>query len=188
MEIGVIILSGGLSSRFGEDKGLYVFKNKTLIEYSINMAKKFTQDIIIISSNKKYKQFGFPVYTDIHPGLGPMGGIHTGLKHSKHQINLVLSCDTPFINSELIDLLMSNYGKEDILISKTPDGKFQTLIGIYHKNILEPLENEISKNHLKMIEFIKEMNSTIIELSEKSDLKNCFINFNHLSQLDSYEH
>jgi len=188
MEIGVIILSGGQSSRFGEDKGLYVFRSKTLIEYSIEIAQKFSQDIIIISSNKAYQQFGFPVYADIFPGLGPMGGIHSGLTYSKHQINLVLSCDTPFINTQLIDLLISKYDKEEILIIKTADGKQQTLMGIYHKKILKSLENEISKNHLKMTGFINQMNSRIIELPEKSDFNSCFINFNHLSQLKPYEH
>jgi len=188
MKIGVIILSGGLSSRFGKDKGLYKFQNKALIQYSIDVAKNFTDDIIIMSSNKEYEQFGYPVFKDIYPDRGPMGGIHTGLKQSKHKINLVLSCDTPYVSNKLVKHLLDAYSDEDILISKTPEGKYQTLIGIYHSRIFDTLEANISKNHLKIIVFIKQMNAKIIELPQKTEFESCFINFNHLSELKKYEY
>ena len=188
MKISVIILSGGLSNRFGEDKGLYKFKNKSLVQYSIDIAKEFTDDIIIMSANKEYEKFGYPVFKDIYPNRGPMGGIHTGLKQSKHQINLVLSCDTPFVNAKLIKHLLDEYKEEDVLISKTFNGKYQSLIGIYHSRIFDSLETHISKNYLKIIEFIKQRNSRIIELPNKTEFERCFINFNQQSEIKKYEY
>ena len=141
-----------------------------------------------MSANKGYEEFGYPVFKDIYPNRGPMGGIHSGLKQSKHQINLVLSCDTPFVSVKLIKQLLDEYKDEDILISKTPNGKYQSLIGIYHRRIFDTLEEHISKSHLKIIAFIKQMNSKIIELPNKTEFENCFINFNHLSELKKYEY
>ena len=188
MKIGAIIISGGKSSRFGSDKGLFLFKNKPLIQYSIDACKAFTNDIIIISGNTDYEQFNYRVISDIYPNSGPMGGIHTGLKNSEHDINIVLSSDTPFVNADLIKLLTENYNKEDILITQTSDGKFQTLLGIYHKRTYGKFEEELSNHHFKMIQFIKQMNYRALQIPSNSPLEKCFINFNYQSELKEYEH
>ena len=188
MKVGAIILSGGKSSRFGSDKGLFKFKNKALIQHSIDICKSFTNDIIIISNKAEYKQFGYPIFSDIFPESGPMGGIHSGLNYTKNDINIILSADTPFINIDLIKMLLNEYTQEDILITKSADGKYQTLIGIYHKRVLDILKNELSEKHLKMIHLIKQLNSKIIPIPKNSPLEESFINFNHLAELRSYEH
>jgi len=188
MNLGAIILSGGKSSRFGTDKGLFLFKNKPLIQYSIDICKMYTDDIIIISQNEEYKQFNYPIFSDIYAERGPMGGIHSGLSHTKNEVNLIISSDTPFIDKKLIDLLLSNYHKEDVVIPQSSDGRYQTLIGIYHKRICSHFEQELLNNHLKMIHLIKQLNHQVIPVLDKDIMKNCFINFNHLSELQKYEH
>ena len=74
-EITVIILSGGNSSRMMEEKGLVSFRKKTLIGHVIDSVKKITGNILIITGNTAYRQFGYPCYEDIkfidevNPGL-----------------------------------------------------------------------------------------------------------------------
>jgi molybdopterin-guanine dinucleotide biosynthesis protein A len=186
MDIGAIILSGGKSSRFGEDKGLYIYKNKPLITYSIDLCNKFANSILISSNNLEYKKFGFPVFGDVYKESGPMGGIHAGLSNSKNSINLIVSSDTPFIQEGLIDLLLKNYDNEDIVIFQTEDSKFQTLIGIFHSRIIKLIETELSLNHLKMIQFIKQTNHKIIKLDSNSEFSKSFINFNYQSDIQRY--
>lgn len=188
MNIGAIVLSGGKSSRFGEDKGLFLFKGKPLIQHSLDIIKNYTSDIQIISANKEYERFGFNVIPDILSEKGPMGGIHAGLKNAKNDINIVLSSDTPFISTEFIDLLLDNYKNQEALISKTFDGKYQTLIGLYKKSIWPKIDKAIMNKHLKLISFIKTLDFTSIEIPENSHLEKCFINFNHLSELQKHEH
>ena len=101
MKYTAIILAGGKSSRMGSDKGLVLLNGKPMISYIIEILKKMQIPIIIISNNENYKQFGLPVFADIIKEKGPLGGIYTGLKNSKTESNIIVSCDVPFYQIEL---------------------------------------------------------------------------------------
>ena len=49
-----IILAGGKSSRFGEDKSNIRLGNKTLLDHTIDKIEKEFGEILIISNNKSY--------------------------------------------------------------------------------------------------------------------------------------
>ncbi|OYT16479.1 MAG: hypothetical protein B7C24_07540 [Bacteroidetes bacterium 4572_77] len=188
MDIGAIILSGGKSSRFGEDKGLFEFNGKSLVEYSIATCRSYTSSLVLVSDNAIYSKFGLPLCADIYENCGPMGGIHSGLKHSLKEVNLVVSNDTPFVESRLIELLMKEYNGEDVLITQSCDGRYQTLVGLYNKRIVEPMETELKSQHFKMIQFIKQTDFRIISLAKEQNLGDSFVNFNYLKELQSYEY
>lgn len=188
MELGAIILSGGKSSRFGADKGLYHFKGKELIQYAIDICKAFTSEIIIIADNHDYTKFGFPIFADIYPNSGPMGGIHSGLFNSKSQLNIVLSCDTPFVDKQLLQMMIDKYSDEEVCIAQTPDGKYQPLIGLYRNEIASDLEEELKQNHFKMIHFIKQRKHQFFDIPNEHSFNKSFINFNYLSEAQRYEY
>lgn len=181
-KFGAIILSGGKSSRFGADKGLFPFQNKPLVEYSILTAKQFTDKIIIMSSDPKYMEFGYPTFPDIYNNAGPMGGIHAGLVNSKYDCNLVLACDTPFIDFSLVDKLIRNYNNEDVLLFETADTRLHPLLGIYHKRLISKLEHSLQFKKNKLIHFISNTHHKIISLKEE-ELTKKFSNFNDQSEL-----
>lgn len=181
-KLGAIILSGGKSSRFGTDKGMFHFQNKPLVEYSLATAKKFTNEIVIMSSDIKYMEFGYPTFPDIYPDAGPMGGIHAGLANSKYDCNIVLACDTPFIDVSLVDLLINNYNNEDVLLYETADSRVHPLLGIYHRRLIKKLEDSLNKRKHKLIQFILSTNHKIIRLEEQEMIKK-FSNFNDQAAL-----
>ncbi len=49
-----IILAGGKSSRFGEDKSNIRLGNKTLLDHTIDKIEKEFNEVLIISNNKNY--------------------------------------------------------------------------------------------------------------------------------------
>ena len=130
MELTGIILAGGKSSRMGEDKGLMSFKGKAMIQHIIDAVKPLVSTIVIIANNKDYEQFGYPVYEDIIKGKGPLAGIYTGLTHSKAEKNMVLSCDVPFVNGEILKLLIEACKDVDVAIPEKNNRTHQ-LIGVY---------------------------------------------------------
>jgi len=187
-KIAAIILSGGKSQRFGQDKGLFMFREKPLIKHSIDLCNIFTNSVLITSNNPLYQQFHTKVVPDIYKNAGPMGGIYSGLVNSPCDINLIVPADTPFVQKELIEMLLRNYQNEDILITQTPDSKYQSLIGIYHSRITGLLQKELEMHHYKMIRFIKQTHHKIIKLSAHDKFLKSFINFNYQSDLEQYEH
>ena len=97
-----IILAGGKSSRMGTEKGLILYKNKPFVEHIIEAMNPLVDNIIIISNNKAYKSFGFRCYEDLIKNTGPLAGIYTGLRYSKTENNLIVSCDVPLINTVIL--------------------------------------------------------------------------------------
>ena len=101
-----IILTGGKSSRMGEDKGLMDFDGKRLIEYPIQLLSLFCDNILISANNDQYQEFGFPTIADGYAGMGPAAGMIASLKHSKTTWNLIVGCDMPFLEVEFIAELL----------------------------------------------------------------------------------
>ncbi len=162
MDLTTIILAGGKSSRMGEDKGLMLFEAKPMIQYIIDTVKPLTKNIIIIANNNDYQKFGYPVFEDVIKDKGPLAGILTGLQKSTTDKNLILSCDVPFANKQLLDLLISNAHNAKVIIPEKEKRTHQ-LIGIYDKSCIPTFKTEVDNNRLKMKLAIEKLNYKIID-------------------------
>jgi molybdopterin-guanine dinucleotide biosynthesis protein A len=164
MKFTVIILAGGKSSRMGTDKGLVLMNEIPMIERVIKTVKKAgLSEIIIVSNNTEYKQFGLPVFPDVIPDKGPLGGIYTGLLKSSTVKNLILSCDVPFINETVLKLLIRNGLKSKVTIVKY-ENRIHNLIGIYDNSLIKDLGEHLISNKLKVGQFIEAHNPNVIDL------------------------
>ena len=61
-----IILAGGKSSRFGEDKSIAKLGDKTLLDHTINKIENEFTEILVISNNKRKTRPGLS--DDLVPG------------------------------------------------------------------------------------------------------------------------
>ena len=107
-DITGIILSGGKSTRMGENKSLMKINGKTIIEHVNDLIQSLFSNVILISNNPdEYEFLGIKIYKDIFPGMGPLAGIHSGLKNSSTQKNFIISCDIPLMTPEMIKTIPS---------------------------------------------------------------------------------
>lgn len=151
------ILAGGKSSRMGSDKGLIVFNNKTLIEQVINQLKPAVNNIIIVSGNKEYSQFGYEVIEDTYPNTGPAGGIHAALKHTASNHNFIVSCDMPFITTDAIEYVINNSLLHPITLP-VHHTKFEPLFAVYSKDCFTKWEELLTNNTRKLTDIIDHFN------------------------------
>jgi len=163
--ITVILLAGGKSSRMGQDKGLMLLNGKPMIEYIIEIAQQISTEIIIVANNDSYLKFNLPVFKDEFLDKGPLAGIYTGLKNTKTEKNLILSCDVPYIQKELIEFLISNSEKNEITISLFQD-KLHPLIGIYAKSCLPVILEQIKLNELKVASLFEKIKTKLLNVNE----------------------
>lgn len=175
MKMSAIILAGGKSSRMGQDKGLMPLNGEPMVQKIINTAKEITDTILIISNNKEYEQFGYPVFEDEIKDQGPMAGIYTGLLHSSTPKNLILSCDVPFVQVELLKELINKSDDFDITIPRKDD-KTHQLIGVINKSCLASFKNNIDNNQLKLKIAYEALNLNVIDANQFD--KKMFTNIN----------
>jgi molybdopterin-guanine dinucleotide biosynthesis protein A len=173
MELQGIILAGGKSSRMGQDKGLLQIQGKSFVEYIMQKAAPMVKDLMIISNNKDYRKFGLPVHGDLIPNSGPAGGIYTGLYHSKHEYNLVMSCDTPLISEALLRYLISRYKNEEAFFFRD-EKHMHPLLGIYRQSTKRPIKKAIEKGNLKILDILADLSRNTLNVKPEmvNDLKN----------------
>ena len=184
--ITAIILAGGKSTRMGSDKGLMKLNNIAFVQHIIDAVKPLVNETIIISDNQKHDAFGLKRYNDIISNVGPLGGLYTGLHYSKTEVNLVISCDVPMINSELILELLKNYSSEYDVIQTKSNEKTMPLVAIYNKACLPETEKWIKKGQLRVREFVASRKLKTITLNEKLEAQ--LFNINTPEQLKKIEH
>jgi Molybdopterin-guanine dinucleotide biosynthesis protein A len=141
MKISGIILAGGRSSRMGQDKTLLAIEAETLIERTVRELREVTDEIIIASNQKcKYNIPGTIEVTDIFPGKGPMGGIHSGLMSAQNPFAFVVAGDMPFFFAQTARYLIAKIDSGYDVIAPEIDGSWEPLCAVYSKNCLKTIE------------------------------------------------
>ena len=150
-----IILAGGTSSRMGTDKGLILYKNKAFVKHIIEAMEPLVDNIIIISNNIAYEVFGFKRYEDLIKNAGPLAGIYTGLRYSKTENNLIVSCDVPLINTIVLQKLIDQKNDTSQVIQLQCQGKNMPLIALYKKCCEMIFLKELVQNQRKVQKALK---------------------------------
>lgn len=175
MQVGVILLAGGKSSRMGADKGLLLVNKKPIMAHIITTVSFISDTIIIVSNKNEYQQFGFPVVEDLIKNAGPLAGIYTGLKHTNVEKNIVLSCDVPFVSENLLRFLIENSNSFDATIAQK-NSILHPLIGVYTKKCLPIFEKELVQQQLKVRLALQKVQLNIVNANQFNEKD--FININ----------
>ena len=155
-----IILAGGKSSRFGEDKSIAKLGDKTLLDHTINKIEKEFTEILVISNNKEFnfKNNKIHVVEDCIEGqLGPLVGILTAMKWVKknnknYKWIASFPCDTPFFDMKFISKLKIKIKETSKkLIFLNSNKKRHNIFGLWSLDLIEILEKDI-KNSFRKVE------------------------------------
>jgi molybdopterin-guanine dinucleotide biosynthesis protein A len=185
-ELAAIILAGGKSTRMKEDKGLVVFKGKMLVQHVIDSLNTITANIIIITSNAGYKQFGYPCIEDEMKEKGPLGGIYTGLINSPAIKNLIVGCDMPFLSGNIFRGLINNCEGTDALLAEHKD-KIEPLCAIYDRNCISHLRSRLEQDQLKITDALEDLKTRVISFDNEEWFRgNEFANINSIEELIKY--
>jgi len=184
-----IILAGGKSSRMGKDKGLMLLNGKPLVEYAVEILDPLVSELLISSNNGEYASAGRILVNDEVRGIGPMGGIYSCLEKSTNEINLVLSCDMPFMHPELFGYLL-DYMEDNLVVLPSKDGIYpEPMCGIYRKEVLPLMEEYIREGNYKLPDLFEAIPFRMIKVPKKMSFfsDNLFMNINSEAELKEAE-
>ncbi len=151
--LSVVIQAGGQSSRMGQDKGLKLFLSRPLIQRVIERLQPIAEEMIITTNHPEdYAFLNLPLFTDLRPGRGALGGLYTALFSAKHSAVAVAACDMPFANAQLFkaasDILVRE--EADVVIAKTNEG-YEPLHAVYRRATCIPaIEAAIASDKWRM--------------------------------------
>lgn len=181
-----IVLSGGKSSRMGQEKGLMDFGNIKMIENQLKILEPFCNEILISANSSEYEKFGYRVVKDEHIDIGPLGGLFSAIKASKNDLCIVLSCDIPFINTNIIEELLNHTNSDYSAIVAKYNGRVNPLIAIYDKReVLGKIFIKIQEENYKLMNLLERMKVQIVDFTDREDISE--INFSNINTQMDYE-
>ena len=156
-----VVLAGGQSKRFGEDKNQVKLGDKTLLTHVLDkLAKKFNE--ILIVSNQKLnmkKLYKVTVVPDCIKGnLGPLVGVLTAMKWSKKENKqykwiATFPSDTPFFDISIIKEYESKINlNESLLYFIKSNYKRHNIFGLWSVKLMEILESDLTNNNFRKVE------------------------------------
>ena len=172
-EITCVILSGGKSSRMGEDKSFLPFStSNTLIEYQYQRLKPYFKDIYISSKTDKFDFIDkiFLILDENKDIYSPILALDTIFDKFKNQKIFIITVDTPFVTIESISKLIEESENYDICIAQTE--KTHNLCGVFSSNISLTIKNMIINDIHKINYLIKNNKYNIIKFHKNSEFMN----------------
>jgi molybdopterin-guanine dinucleotide biosynthesis protein A len=161
-----VILAGGKSSRFGRNKALVEISGIRLIERIIRIMGSIFESLILVSNTPgEYEYLQIPIYEDLKKGLGPIGGIHTGLEVIKDNAGFFVACDMPFINKDLIRHIVEVRNDFDAVVPRI-DWKLEALHSLYTKGCIPAIEELIKSGELQTIKSYNMINVLYVDEEE----------------------
>jgi molybdopterin-guanine dinucleotide biosynthesis protein A len=150
-------MAGGKSSRMGADKAFVPLLGKPLIEHALGSVSGLGDEQIIITNNPDpFRYLELPLYADIYQGCGPLGGLHAALARASHRHLLVVDCDMPWLNRDLLEYMVSLRQTADIVVPRWT--RFpEPLHAVYSKACLEPVAASLEAKTLKLIAFYRQV-------------------------------
>lgn len=99
----MVVQAGGESRRMGQNKALLPFLGRPLIERVIERVAPLADEILITSNRpEEFSFLHIPVYADLKPGAGALGGLYTALCRAQYPLVGVVACDMPFASAALL--------------------------------------------------------------------------------------
>jgi molybdopterin-guanine dinucleotide biosynthesis protein A len=162
MAVTGVILAGGKSRRMGRDKAFLPFGAGVLIERVIEVVRQVTAEVILVTNTPvRYEPFGLPMFTDVIPEAGSLGGLYTGLVASSTPYSLCLACDMPFVRPEFLRVLCAMAPAADVVIPRNAKD-FQPLCAVYSQACREPIRQKIATGRLKITGFFDQVSVRVL--------------------------
>ena len=179
-----VVLAGGKSKRFGEDKSQVKLGEKILIDYILfELIDEFNEILIVannsikhLSSNKIIK------IEDYKKNLGPLGGILSAMKwirdnKKSHKWVASFPSDTPFFKRSIFNNFLKKVNdKESELFFMTFNEKRHNIFGLWSISLIDQLEKDLENGSRKVEKWANNIGVKTINMSfEKED---AFFNIN----------
>ena len=139
-----VVLAGGKSRRMGRDKRFIEYGGKRLIDISLKRLQSIVNEVVIVTAQPEDLDVdNVEIISDLSYGQGPLMGIYTGLVKTNNQYVVVNPVDTPNVQEEFLEYMITMSSDFDVIMPKW-DNKFEPLIAVYSRNVIPVIEHIIT--------------------------------------------
>ena len=170
MNTTTIVLAGGKSSRLGRDKVRENLGAESLLQRVLHRISSLGNEILVVIREETSPlplspDIPVKLVTDVYPGRGALGGLYSGLLASNTQYNLVLGCDMPFLNLDLLRYILKVVEGFDVAVPRL--GEFmEPLHAAYSRSCLAIIEPLVKRGLYPIYDFFPDVETRYVEADE----------------------
>ncbi len=170
-----VVLCGGQGSRLGGiDKGLIMYRERTLVCHAL-AALSCVAATRLINANRNleaYTRLGFPVITDPTQDYpGPLAGILAAFNYATTPFVLTLPCDMPLMDGDALNRLISAWNPGSSEIVTVSDGiRLHPVVALLDTRLKVSLEEYLANNQRKVETWFHNHYLTLADFSDRPDV------------------
>jgi len=174
--------------RLGRVKALERINKQSLIERTIDCISTVSEALLVVTSQEQFKLIAAArlkgkLIADIYPEKGALGGIYTGLTSADSFYSLVVGCDMPFLNRDLLCYLIDIAPNFDVVVPRI-DGELEPLHAVYSRDCLAPVKELIDKDRLVISQLFKLVKTRYVDKDEIAKFDPQRLSFFNINTLD----
>ena len=160
------ILLGGKSSRYGSNKALVEIEGVRLIDRVAGVMKSIFHRVVLLTNTpEEYAYLRMPTVEDLVKGLGPMGGVYTGLMTLSDEVGFFVACDMPFLSESLIRHMVEVRDDFDVVVPRM-DWMLEPLHALYSKKCLPVIQEAIERHQHQIVKCFAGMRVRYVDEEE----------------------
>jgi molybdopterin-guanine dinucleotide biosynthesis protein A len=139
--ISIILQAGGKSTRMGRDKAALPFLGIPLVNRLLDRFQGVGAEILLVTNEPGgYEDLGIPLFKDLIPDRGALGGLYTALAVASHPLVALIAADMPFAQPKLLnyEIEVIQESGSDAVIPKTENG-LEPFHALYRSSTCLPL-------------------------------------------------
>ncbi|WP_342513388.1 molybdenum cofactor guanylyltransferase [Sporosarcina sp. FSL K6-1522] len=160
-----IILAGGESRRFGSPKAFAKLGNRYFYEVVKEALASHCDEVVVVTRQELVARF--PVGVNVimdgvkYAGRGPLAGILSGMESVEADRYVVLPCDMPFVDGEVIGELLARH--EQAVTAVVVEGRHHPLVSVWDADVMQVLREALDSDQLRVMAVLSTSGVTWIE-------------------------
>jgi len=168
----------------GTDKALLQVGGQMLIERVVTALRAVAGEVLLVGRDAgRFDWLGVQTLEDVFVGGGPLAGIHAALSSARHPRCLVVACDMPFLNIDLLRYMLRQADGWDAVVPRWQE-RLQPLHAVYTPTCLGPIEGMLSAGDRCPLDLYPRLHTRFVTGAEIAALEEGWLSFVNLNTPD----
>jgi molybdopterin-guanine dinucleotide biosynthesis protein A len=165
-----LILAGGFGTRIGGGKPQAELGGAPLLQWVVDAVEPVVDTLVFsVAPDQALPPVRCRVPAliceDLLPARGPLTGIFSGLKASSTGHALVVPCDAPFLQPDLLNLLLSHRHGFDAVVPVVR-GRREPLVAVYGQTCVTPIEFALNSGDWSLQALLRDLSVRYVDEDE----------------------
>ena len=187
-----LVLAGGRGRRMGRSKGDLIVEGQGLALRAARVLQPLCRGVLIsLRPDAPNPAPGFAVVEDPPPeGRGPLAGIHAAFEATAEADLLVLACDYPRVEMDLLERLLERAADPaDLVVLTDETGRLHPLVGLWRRGMALAVAQALESGCYRVGSLLERDGAQRLGPAEfpEIDLGRALVNLNLRADLDSLD-